>query len=248
MGRTVRPTVRKLRTGTLKASTVKAGRQTRATRSCTTVLPINGSYVQGCIVRRANGFMGGLPDTAFTRFPVSQGRQSTSAASGTARSAALWPTAGNQEMMPLDAETRTERWQYPMGSYTAAVIHRGCLYVSSRDGYLYALDMHTARLRWKQHFVYPVYQPATITEDVVYINNDGAYALSSATGAVLWHQHLGSSPSVHFTPSVILDGGVYLARTDGHGQSTLYALNASNGTEYWHSHIPSQVAPLSIAE
>jgi outer membrane protein assembly factor BamB len=131
-----------------------------------------------------------------------------------------------------------------MDGYTSTVIHQGCLYVSARDGYLYALDAQTRRLRWQQHFVYPVYMPATIADNVVYINNDGAYALSTEDGRVLWHQHQESS--VAFTPSVILEGVVYLAATDGQDQSILYALSASDGTEYWHRDVPSRVAPLAV--
>jgi len=54
----------------------------------------------------------------------------------------------------------------------------------------------------------------------LYINIDGAYALSSADGTVLWHKDLGSRPSVAFTPSVVVDGVVYLASIDGHGRRT----------------------------
>src|SRR6266704_2379814 len=95
----------------------------------------------------------------------------------------------------LDAEKGTERWRYTMGSYIGAVIHNERVYVSSGDRCLYALDKHNGSLRWKYQFVSPGHYPATIAENVLYINTDGAYALSSTDGAVLWHQHLGSSPS-----------------------------------------------------
>ena len=147
----------------------------------------------------------------------------------------------------LDADTGTMRWQYPMGDYQGAVIHDDSIYVSSRDQYLYALDKNNGSLRWKRKFVYPTYNVATIAGNVLYINIDGAYALSSADGTVLWHKDLGSGPSVGFTPPVVVDGVVYLASIDGSGQSILYALNASDGSEYWHSHYPYQIAPLTVA-
>ena len=147
----------------------------------------------------------------------------------------------------LDAEKGTELWRYTMGGYIGAVIHNESIFVSSGDRHLYALEKNNGSLRWKYQFVFPGHYPATIAKNVLYINTDGAYALSSADGAVLWHQHLGSSPSVSFTPSVVLDGVVYLASIDGHGRSILYALNASNGTEYWHSHYPHQINPLAVA-
>ncbi len=147
----------------------------------------------------------------------------------------------------LDTETGTEQWRYPMDCYIGAVIHDESIYVSSGDRSLYALEKHNGRLRWKYRFASPGHYAATMAENVLYVNTDGAYALSSVDGTVLWHQHLGSSPGVSFTPSVVLDGVVYLASIDGHGRSILYSLNASNGTEYWHSHYPNQIIPLAIA-
>ena len=149
----------------------------------------------------------------------------------------------------LDAEKGTERWRYTMGSYIGAVIHNESIYVSSGDWCLYALEKNNGNLRWKYQFVSPGHYPATIAENVLYINTDGAYALSSADGAVLWHQPLWRNPhlGISFTPSVVLDEVVYLASIDGYGRSILYALNASNGTEYWHSHYPHQIIPLATA-
>src|SRR5260370_41486280 len=132
-----------------------------------------------------------------------------------------------------------------MGSYIGAGSRNESIYVRSGDRYVYVLEKNNGSLRCKYQFVSPGHYPATSAENVLYINTDGAYALSSANGAVLWHQHLGSSPSVSFTPSVVLDGVVYLASIDGHGQSILYALNASDGTEYWHSHYRHQIIQLA---
>ena len=147
----------------------------------------------------------------------------------------------------LDVDNGTLRWQYTMGSYIGAVIHNESIYVSSGDGCLYVLEKNNGSQRWNYQFASPGHYAATIAKNVLYLNTDGAYALSSADGTVLWHQHLGSSPSVSFTPSVIVDEVVYLASIDGHGRSILYALNASNGTEYWHSHYPHQINPLAVA-
>lgn len=146
----------------------------------------------------------------------------------------------------LDTENGTEQWRYPMGSYIGAAIHNESIYVSSGDRSLYALEKHIGSLRWKYQ-ISSGHHAATIAENVLYVNTDEAYALSSADGTVLWHQHLGSSPSVSFTPSVVLDGVVYVASIDGHHRSILYSLNASNGTEYWHSHFPDQIIPLAVA-
>ncbi len=147
----------------------------------------------------------------------------------------------------LDTEKGTEHWRYTMGRYIGAVVHNESIYVSSGDRYLYALDKNNGSLHWKYQFVFPGHYPAIIADHVLHINTDGAYALRSADGTVLWHQPIGSSPSVSFTPSVIVDGVVYLVSIDGHGRSILYALNASNGTEYWHNHYLHPIAPLAVA-
>jgi outer membrane protein assembly factor BamB len=143
----------------------------------------------------------------------------------------------------LDADTGTLQWEHSMGNgYVGAVIHNESIYVSSRDQHLYALEKHTGSLRWKYQFVYPTFHTATLVGNVVYINIDGAYALNSVDGTLLWHKEL-----ERCSPSVVVDGVVYLASSDGRGRGILYALNASNGAEYWHKHYPSSIAPLAVA-
>ena len=142
----------------------------------------------------------------------------------------------------LDAETGTLRWEYPLGNgYAGAVIHDESIYVSSGDRHLYALEKHNGSLRWKYRFDYPTSNTATIAGNVVLIH--GVYALSSVDGTLLWHKDL-----KWCTPSVVVDGVVYLASGDGRGRSILYALDASNGTEYWHSHYPYQISLLAVAQ
>lgn len=148
----------------------------------------------------------------------------------------------------LDAETGAEVWRYPnpRGGYIGAVVHHETIYVSSGDRSLYALDKKSGMLRWQHQFAAPGHYPATIANNVLYIANDGAYALSSEDGAVLWHQHLGSSPSVSFRQPVVLDGAVYLVRLDKRG-GVLYALDSRNGAEYWHTLYLSALS-LAIAQ
>lgn len=147
----------------------------------------------------------------------------------------------------LDAETGRLRWEFPLGnSYAGAVIHGESIYVSSRDQHLYALEKHNGSLRWQYRFASPTYHTATIVGNVVYINIHGAYALSSVDGTILWHKELESCPGFYCTPSVVVDGVVYLASADGPWASMLYALNASNGAEYWHKHFDSSISPLAV--
>jgi outer membrane protein assembly factor BamB len=144
----------------------------------------------------------------------------------------------------LDVETGTEVWRYPhlIGGYIGAVAHHETTYVSSGDRPLHALDAKSGRLRWRQPFAASSYYPATIASNVLHttITADGAYALSSADGAILWHQPLGNGPGVSYTfdPPVVLDGAVYLERTDKRARGVLFALDARDGAECWHTLYP----------
>jgi outer membrane protein assembly factor BamB len=152
----------------------------------------------------------------------------------------------------LDVETGTEVWRYPhlLGGYIGAVVHHETIYVSSGDRSLYALDAKSGVLRWRQPFAAPgqyLYNLATVANDVLYLTADGAYALRSADGGVLWHQPLGSSPSVSFCPLVVLDGAVYLVRLDKRG-GVLYALDTRTGAKCWYTPYPSRGAHIAVAQ
>jgi outer membrane protein assembly factor BamB len=149
----------------------------------------------------------------------------------------------------LDVETGAQIWRYPMGGYIGAAVHQETIYVSSGDRCLYALDTKSGMLRWRYQFAAPGHYSAAIAENVLYIATDGAYALSNEEGAVLWHQDLGSSPTVSFGQPVVQGEAVYLARTDKRGWGVLYALNTRTGAEYWHTPYPrySLAAPLAVA-
>jgi outer membrane protein assembly factor BamB len=153
-----------------------------------------------------------------------------------------YPEPGH--VFALDVTTGAEVWRYShrLGGYTGAVVHHETIYVSSGGRSLSALDATNGALRWQHQFAAPGRYPATIAHGVLYIATDGAYALRSANGEVLWHQSLGSNPSVSFRPLVILDGAVFLARLDGHGRGVLYAHDTRTGAECWHTSYPSALA------
>ena len=152
----------------------------------------------------------------------------------------------------LNANTGSLLWQYQMGDYNGAAVSNGAVYVSSRDRHLYALQENNGRVLWKHSFASPVYQMPISSEDVLYINTDGAYALRSTDGTVLWHRTFQGNPAVDFTPSVVSNGITYLAAvninraSDGSEQTTLYALNASSGVIYWQHTYPFRANPLTI--
>lgn len=147
----------------------------------------------------------------------------------------------------LNAQNGSLLWYHLMGDYVGASFLNNVVYVSSRDQYLYAFNPTTGKILWRHQFSYPVYNSALALNKTLYLNIDGANALDSASGKILWHQSLGSSQSVDFLPSVVVDGVDYLVKVDGSGNSTVYALNASNGAEHWHSAQLPQISPLTVA-
>lgn len=146
----------------------------------------------------------------------------------------------------LNAENGSLLWYHLMGDYVGAAFLNNVVYVSSGDQYLYAFNPANGNIRWRHKFTYSVYNPVFATNGILYLNIDGANALDSTSGKVLWHQSLGWNQSVDFLPSVVVDGVDYLVRVDGSGNSTLYALIASSGAEYWHSTTLPQISPLTV--
>lgn len=146
----------------------------------------------------------------------------------------------------LNAADGSLLWKFSMGAYSGATVLNDLVYVSSRDQYFYALQVSNGATRWRFKSVYPVYNTAAGANGVLYINMDGPYALNAKTGKVIWHQSLGASQSVDFTPSIVAGNVLYLASIDGEGNSILYALNANTGTTYWHSSSIRQVTPLTV--
>jgi len=138
------------------------------------------------------------------------------------------------------------RWYHLMGDYKGATFVNNVAYVSSGDGYLYAFNAISGHELWRTKMDYSSYPPITV-QGVVYTNSDGAYAVDSANGKILWHQSLGYDQSVSFGPSVVVDGADFLSSNNGQSfVSTIYALNASTGAEYWHGTDINQISPPAV--
>ena len=156
----------------------------------------------------------------------------------------------------LDVATGADVWRYPnpMGCYIGAATHDRSIYVSSGDRFLYALDAESGRLRWRRQFPASALSSAASAGDILYvtIGADGVYALRSEDGAILWRQPLGNTPGVRFSfyPPFVLDGAVYVVRSDKRGKCALYALDAQTGAECWRwqTSPPSAIAPLAAAQ
>lgn len=135
-----------------------------------------------------------------------------------------WPTYGHDAQHSFHgkttitastAPTLARAWAFPTGdavTATPTVVH-GVVYVGSWDGFFYAIDLRTGKLRWKfelkrQASIQP--QPGRQPRDAT---SDGGMVTSSA-----WFE-----PSDGHHPDLVLFGGGY----------TLYALKASTGQELW---------------
>jgi outer membrane protein assembly factor BamB len=138
------------------------------------------------------------------------------------------------------------RWYHLMGDYKGATFVNNVAYVSSGDGYLYAFNAIDGHELWRTKLDYSSYPP-TAAHGIVYTNSDGAYAVDSANGKILWHRSLGYDPSFSFGPPVVVDGTDFFSSMGGRqGISTIYALNASTGAEYWHSSGSYQISPPAV--
>lgn len=146
----------------------------------------------------------------------------------------------------LDTATGAEVWRYAMGDYIGAVIHDETIYITSGSRCLYALDKRNGALRWVRQLGSPARGSAAFADGKLYISADGVYALNSEDGAPLWYRNLEYDRSVSFSPPVVLDGAVYVARIDRRGRGTLYALAAHDGSEYWRIAYPSAIRPPAV--
>lgn len=159
----------------------------------------------------------------------------------------------------LDAAHGTLLWTSRMAAYSNPTLANGLIYIGSASHTLYALQASDGAVRWRYTAASSGAMATTIAGGVAYTVLDGPYALDAPTGKVLWHQSFGvsegtsyshqsfgASPSDLYTPITVAGNIVYLARTDGMGNSVIYALNAATGAIYWRTSAIRQVTPLVV--
>jgi outer membrane protein assembly factor BamB len=89
---------------------------------------------------------------------------------------------------------------------------RGSRVVGSKDGFLYAFEIQTGRLRWKVQASEVVTGPPVIASGLVCIQAGGTQAFDIANGSVAWRAGLGGS--VQSAP-VLTGDAMYVASNDG---------------------------------
>jgi outer membrane protein assembly factor BamB len=126
------------------------------------------------------------------------------------------------------------------GAFTATpVVADDVVYLQDMDSNVGALDLQTGARRWLHRFRAPSPGPngLAVVEDHVFGATDTtAFALSSATGRLVWQRRLVSrTESFVDTAPTVANGRVYLSTT-GYNAGTrgaLYALDAETGSIRW---------------
>jgi outer membrane protein assembly factor BamB len=106
------------------------------------------------------------------------------------------------------------RWKYEtgLGIASSPAVSGDLAVIGSKDGFLYALETQTGRLRWKTAVGEVVTAPPVIGDGVVCIQAGGTFALDSATGNVVWRAALAGA--VQSVP-VLAGDTIYLASLSG---------------------------------
>jgi outer membrane protein assembly factor BamB len=123
------------------------------------------------------------------------------------------------------------KWRFDSGGEirSSAAIADGMVYFGSKDGYLYAIDVTTGRMRWQFDLGgYPVRSSPAVANRTVFAGGGYTlYAIDAESGQERWRfemRYVGeSSPTV-------ADGVVYIASKE----SLVYAVDADTGKERWH--------------
>lgn len=151
-------------------------------------------------------------------------------------------TKAGGALLCVTADGGKEVWRYdfPKSVHTNLAADARTIYAACRDGYLYALDRKTGKMRWKQSLGTALtsgpavvsFAGGTATVAVYAVSNEGIVAcLDPATGKPSWirdmRAHTGRDVQVVSTPAVVSEG-------DGARRSLYFGAmltNRNNGTK-----------------
>lgn len=105
----------------------------------------------------------------------------------------------------------------------------------SVGNYIICCNLHDGKQIWQRHFPSGFLSSSlVIIQNLIIANTDdnGTYALNSATGEIIWQNQNGGMCSNPF----YMDGAIYFTSGDG----LLYAIDAKTGTVHWKIHAPSE--------
>jgi eukaryotic-like serine/threonine-protein kinase len=117
-------------------------------------------------------------------------------------------------------------------SYTVVASYRKTVFISSNDGYLYALDGLNGQVIWQSaNSNFYSLSSQAVTNGMVYGSaTDGIYALDAKNGTQKWKLSLPAPINYELLPGpMVVNNILYMGAWDGF----VYALNASTGTILW---------------
>jgi outer membrane protein assembly factor BamB len=143
-----------------------------------------------------------------------------------------WAARSLHGMQP-GGELTPDAWDFYLSS---PAVFEGAVYFGSGDGFIYALDAPTGKLKWKFRTGSVVHASPAIAGGTVFIGSwdSGLYALDAASGKLKWKLQTGTDPQIgnqqgfQSSPAVA-DGIVYTGCRD----AKLYAVDARTGEKKW---------------
>ena len=167
--------------------------------------------------------------------------------------------AGSEDgvVTAVDAVTGHVRWSKEVAPKTAPALDSPTVspngrfvFVVGDDGVLYKLNAGTGRVVWSRFIDKCLgllaHNAVSMTASLVYVGGCNLYALSPATGHVVWRtSRIG--PDVT-TPTIV--GNEVIATTVGAGgvHSGVAAFNATTGRRLWFDLGPGATVPLTAAD
>jgi len=131
--------------------------------------------------------------------------------------------------LAFGAGTGTQLWYYRTGGeiHSSAAVANGAVYFGSDDKNLYALHVNNGGILWQFTNQSPVAVSPAIVKGVIYFSADNyVYALSAATGAVLWQYNIPAQ-------FIAVANGILYAT----GSNAVFALRADTGALVWQQPI-----------
>jgi outer membrane protein assembly factor BamB len=153
-----------------------------------------------------------------------------------------------EPLQAIDVRTGQSVWSHSFGvggSPNAPAFAAGIVYAGYRDGYFYALDAASGRLRWRRKLgpgdqlgeASLLFSAPAVADGTVYVatNHNQLHALDAVTGTPRWTATIGGVAANHqLVPGPLAAGDVVLiGGTDG----TLYAIGARDGKVRWHRYV-----------
>jgi len=125
---------------------------------------------------------------------------------------------------------QTERWRFKTGDdiKSTASVNQGVVYITSWDGYLYAINITTGKSIWTHHSGYRIMSSPTIDPEnnVVYYGNHGGkiYAINANSGKRIWVHNIGDR--IQSSVTLVKETNTLII---GSNDSNLYLLDAATG-------------------